>query len=90
MALHHVHSFNDLYSEVLEQWSPHRDLAVSEVRVQKTQLVADLETPVWLRGGQYEGAGRLADDHMDMDSSPLVFNEACGMSHHRKGALRKA
>lgn len=54
MALHHVHSFNDLYSEVLEQWSPHRDLVVSEVCAQKTQLVAGLETPVWLSGEQYK------------------------------------
>lgn len=54
MAHHHVHSFNDLYSEVLEQWSPHRDLEVSEVCVQKTQVVAGLEAPVGLNGEQQE------------------------------------
>lgn len=43
MAHHHVHSFNDLYSEALEQWSPPGDLEVSEVCVQKTQLVAVLK-----------------------------------------------
>lgn len=48
MTLHHVHSFNDLYSKVVEQWSPPRDLEVPEACVQKTQLVAGLETSVGL------------------------------------------
>lgn len=48
VILHHVHNFNDLYSKVVEQWSPPRDLEVSEVCVQKTQLVAGLETSVGL------------------------------------------
>lgn len=48
VILHHVHNFNDLYSKAFEQWSPPRDLEVSEACVQKTQLVADLKTSVGL------------------------------------------
>lgn len=60
VTLHQVHSFNDLYSKVLEQWSPPRDLEVSEVCVQKTQLVAGLETSVGLPRVR-EGGGRASD-----------------------------
>ena len=44
----HIHNFNDLYSKVVEQWSLPRDLEVSQVCVQKTQLVAGLEASVGL------------------------------------------
>ena len=57
VTLHHVHNFNDLYSKVVEQWSPPRDLEVSEVCVQKTQLVASLETSVGLNV-EWVGEGR--------------------------------
>lgn len=56
MTYHHVHNFNDLYSEVLEQWSPPRDQEVPEVCVQKTQLVAGLRTPGELNG-EYQVRG---------------------------------
>ena len=57
VTLHHVHNFNDLYSKVVEQWSPPRDLEVSEVCVQKTQLVAGLKNSVGLNM-EWVGEGR--------------------------------
>lgn len=48
-----------IYILRLEQWSPHRDLEVSEVCVQKTQLVADLESPVGLDGEREERGGGI-------------------------------
>lgn len=57
VTLHQVHNFNDLHPKVVEQWSPPRDLEVSEVSVQKTQLVAGLEISVGLNMEQV-GEGR--------------------------------
>lgn len=57
VTLHHVHNFNDLYSEVVEQWSPPRDWEVSEACVQKTQLVAGLEISVGLNVEQVGKGG---------------------------------
>lgn len=57
MTLQHVHNFNDLYSEVVEQWSPPRDWEVSEACVQKTQLVAGLEISVGLNVEQVGKGG---------------------------------
>lgn len=88
MTYHHVHNFNDLYSEVFEQWSPPRDLEVPEVCVQKTQLVAGLKTPVELNGEQEVRGGH--EQMTTRTCCPLDCKEACGKSHGRKEALRKA
>lgn len=55
--LHHVHNFNDLYSKVVEQWSPTKDLEVPKACVQKTQLAAGLETSVGLNVEQVGKGG---------------------------------
>lgn len=67
---HHVHNFNDLYSEVVEQWSPPRDLEVSEACVHKTQLVAGLETSVGWTWSRWGKGGGWHDDH--------VYTDLCG------------
>ena len=74
VTLHHVHNFNDLYSKVVEQWSPPRDLEVSEVCVQKTQLVASLETSVGLN---VEWVGdRVEVDLMTVSAQSVVATSA--------------